>query len=110
MKILLDQGTPAPLKAMLSNHDVETAYERGWSTFTNGELLTAAETSGFDLLITTDQNLRDQQNLSQRAIAILVLPTTRWPEIEQHNKDVTAVVDSMRPGLYRNLTWEKPRS
>ena len=75
MKILLDQGTPAPLQAVLVGHTVETAYERGWSKLSNGELLTAVEAAGFHLFVTTDQNLRDQQNPAGRRLAILVLPT-----------------------------------
>ena len=66
MNILFDQGTPVPLRAALVGHTVETAYERGWSTLSNGDLLTAAETASFDLFITTDQNLRHQQKLFGR--------------------------------------------
>jgi predicted nuclease of predicted toxin-antitoxin system len=47
MRVLFDQGTPAPLRRILSSHAVETAFVRGWSTLKNGELLTAAETAGF---------------------------------------------------------------
>ena len=75
MRILLDQGTPVPLRAILAGHEVSTAYELGWSTLSNGELLLAAETR-FELLVTTDQNLRYQQNLAGRRLSILVLPTT----------------------------------
>jgi hypothetical protein len=76
MRILLDQGTPAPLRAALVGHVVVTAYERGWSTMTNGALLDAALEDGFDLILSTDQNIRYQQNLVGRPLAILVLPTT----------------------------------
>ena len=62
MRILFDQGTPVPLREHLPGHSVETAYEMGWSALRNGELLANAEAE-FDLLITTDRNLRDQQNL-----------------------------------------------
>ena len=64
MKILFDQGTPVPLRQALPSHTVETAYEKGWNKLKNGDLLTAAEMGGFDVLITTDQNLQHQQNLS----------------------------------------------
>jgi len=60
MKILFDQGTPAPLRRHLLGHVVDTAYEQGWSDLTNGNLLDAAEQAGYELLITTDQNLRYQ--------------------------------------------------
>lgn len=62
MRILLDQGTPAPLRDRLRDHVVSTAFEMGWAELDNGALLKAAEQS-FDILITTDQNLRYQQNL-----------------------------------------------
>src|ERR1044071_1696744 len=78
MKLLFDQGTPAPLRHYLLNHIVETVYEKGWSNLKNGDLLTQAETEGFDALITTDQNLRYQQNLSSRRISVVVLLTTNW--------------------------------
>lgn len=68
MKIVFDQGTPAPLRHQLLGHDVSTAGEMGWSALSNGDLLSAAG-EAFDLLVTTDQNLRYQQNLAGR----------RWP-------------------------------
>ncbi len=60
MRVLFDQGTPAPLRSDLPNHQVSTAYELGWSNLKNGELLQQAEISGFEILVTTDQNLRYQ--------------------------------------------------
>jgi hypothetical protein len=73
VRILFDQGTPVPLRSSLDGHLVPTAYELGWSTVTNGDLIRLAEQEGYELLITTDTNLRYQQNLRQRSIAILVL-------------------------------------
>ena len=110
MKILFDQGTPAPLGEFLVGHSVETAYERGWSALSNGELLAAAETFLFDVLITTDQSLRDQQDLSDRQLAVLVLPTTRWPQIHQHVAEVARAVASVRRGEYRELNWSANQS
>src|SRR5256885_17062284 len=87
MKIIFDQGTPAPLRNALSGHSVSSAFALGWSSLANGDLLQQAE-GQFDLLITTDQNLRYQQNLTGSKLAILVLPTTSWPEIKNHQSDV----------------------
>ena len=92
MRILFDQGTPAPLRSHLSAHQVSTAFELNWGTLKNGDLLSEAETAGFEILVTTDQNLRYQQNLSKRRIAIVVIGTTSWPRIK---KGVTAVVDAV---------------
>ncbi len=82
MKILFDHGTPAPLRRQLPGHEIATAYEMGWAKLSNGDLLAAAE-KAFAVFITTDQNLRYQQNLGGRRLAILVLPTTSWPEIQK---------------------------
>ena len=73
MKILFDQGTPVPLRKYLTEHSVTTAYEEGLSNLSNGDLLKAAENKGYQILVTTDQNLRYQQNLSERKITIVVL-------------------------------------
>lgn len=83
MKILFDQGTPAPLRHELPGHEIHTAFEMGWSQLSNGDLLQAAEPL-FDLFITTDQNLHYQQKFKGSRVAILVLPTTRWPTIRRH--------------------------
>jgi hypothetical protein len=100
LKILFDQGTPAPLRYMRPGHDVESAFERSWQALQNGDLLTAAEQAGFDLVITTDQNLRYQQNLSARSLAIIVLSTTDWRRIKTHARLVGAAVDALSASAY----------
>jgi predicted nuclease of predicted toxin-antitoxin system len=105
MRILFDQGTPAPLRDFLSNHEIRTAFEMGWSHLDNGELLAAAETA-FDVLVTTDQNLRFQQNLAGRRLAIVALPTTSWPTILKDVAEVARVVDAVGPGDYREVVFK----
>lgn len=99
MKILFDQGTPAPLRFAFPNHVVVTAFERGWSTLGNGDLLREAERE-FDVLVTTDKNLEYQQNLEGRKIAIIVLPTTSWPKIQHCQDKIAAAVESIKAGQY----------
>lgn len=106
MRILFDQGTPAPLRHALKNHDVETVYEVGWAKLSNGELLLQAE-SQYELFITTDQNLRYQQNLTGRQLAILVLPTTNWPALRPHAQQIAATALAMNPGEYREFALPK---
>lgn len=106
MRILLDQGAPLPLRRCLAAHEIETAWQRGWAQLSNGDLLTSAEAAGFDLLVTTDQNLRYQQNLASRRIAILVLTVANWPALEPHGSSISAMIDSMQPGEYRE--WSLP--
>jgi hypothetical protein len=93
MRILFDQGTPAPLRQLLLSHVVTTAFELGWATLKNGEMLTAAQSAGFEVLVTTDTNLRYQQNLKSRQIAIVVLSTTSWPRIKLAAERIAKAVD-----------------
>jgi hypothetical protein len=75
MLILFDNGIPAPLRYALKGHTVVEAIERGWDTLANGELLAVAEAAGFEVLLTTDKNMRYQQNLKGRKIVFVVLGT-----------------------------------
>ena len=81
---------------------MRTAYELGWSTLRNGELLAKAEQQ-FDALVTTDRNLRNQQNLSGRRIAILVLPTTSWPRLQKMTDRIASAIAALEPGQLTEL-------
>ena len=105
MKILFDQGTPVPLRKSLSGHSVSTAYELGWDQLANGALLAAAQNASFDLLVTTDNNLRHEQNLTKKRLAILVLPTTSWPAIQLHLTDIVKAVEAVQQGEYREVEF-----
>ena len=98
MRVLFDQGTPVPLRALLARHDVSTVYELGWSQLKNGDLLRQAEDAGYEVLVTTDQNLRYQQKLPGRKLAIAILKTTSWPRIEAHGPHVVASIDGLQTG------------
>ncbi len=104
MRVLFDQGTPAPLRKFLLGHEVTTASELGWSELANGELLRAAEEK-FDALVTTDQRIRYQQNLAGRRLAILALPFTSWPKMRPLATQVAAAVDRLGPGDYVELKF-----
>ncbi len=105
MKILFDQGTPVPLRRYLHPHPVDTVGEEGWSELQNGDLLDQAEAAGYHVLITTDQNLRYQQNLADRAIRILVLMTTSWPTIRKSVDRVLEALDAFEKGGYREVDF-----
>lgn len=100
MKVLFDHGVPAPLRNSLPSHEIKTAYECGWTTLANGALLLAAEAEGFVAFITTDQNLQHQQNLKQRALAVIVLSTTNWHRIQPSAKLIVDALDSAVPGAF----------
>lgn len=103
MRILFDQGTPVPLRRSLVGHDVSTAYELGWSTFGNGDLLDAAEREGYDVLVTTDSRLKYQQNLAGRRLAIVVLLSTSWPRIRRALDPVVDAITTAMVGSYMEV-------
>ena len=105
MRILFDQGTPVPLRQLLTGHEVKTAFEMGWSELDNGDLLAAAEAS-FDVFVTTDQSLRYQQNLSGRHIGILILPTTSWPRIQRQSSRILDALAALQSGGYAEIVFE----
>ena len=101
MKIIFDQGVPKPLQAHLSGHEVRRAFELGWAQKKNGELLALAENAGFELLVTTDQNLLHQQNFHARKIAVFILGRGNWPEIKPHAGRIAARINEIRNlGIY----------
>jgi predicted nuclease of predicted toxin-antitoxin system len=106
MRVLFDQATPVPIRQFLTAHTVSTAAQEGWDRLRNGELLDAAEVAGFDVLVTTDKNMRYQQNLAGRKIAIIVLGKQQWPELRPHVQLVVAAVDAVTPGA--NVEVEIP--
>jgi len=103
MRILFDQGTPAPLISFLAGHTVTKAKDMGWNELTNGELLAAAEEAGFDVLVTTDKNMVAQQNLTNRGLAIVALGDSQWRIVQRHVRKVSAAVDAATPGSYTEI-------
>lgn len=100
MRVLFDQGTHEPLRHLLTQHEVTTAHERGWSTLSNGELLDAAEKEGYAVFVTTDSNLRFQQNLERRRIAVVVLSTPSWPRLQRASASVAQAIERATAGSY----------
>lgn len=98
MRVLLDNGVPRGVTAALSGHAVAEARAHGWDTLKNGDLLNAAEAAGFEVFLTTDRHLRDEQNLTGRRIAIIVLTKASWPRIKPLLPTITTAVAAAEPG------------
>jgi hypothetical protein len=104
MLVLFDNGTPRNLaRYLIGSHAVTEARARGWEELENGELLMAAEAAGFDVILTTDRNLRYQQNLAGRKIAVVALGKGRWTLIKPFVLDVVAAVNAATPGSYAEV-------
>ena len=102
MRILLDECVPWPMHKLLAGHECSTAQQRGWGGIKNGDLLRLAE-GQFDLFITSDQNIRYQQNLAGRRIPILELSTNKLRHIQAAAAQILAAIASIQPGEIRQL-------
>lgn len=97
MKLLLDECTPHVLKRLLTGFEIRTVQDLGWAGITNGKLLRLAE-GHFDVLITSDQNLKYQQNLSGRQLAIVQLPTNEVPIVVKLAPAVQTALETIEAG------------
>ena len=103
MKILFDHGTPAPLRRHLQGHAVDRSAERGRELLENGELIRRAEEEGYEVIVTTDQNMRYQQNLAGRKLAVVVLMATAWPRVRYRTEEIRVAIEEARPGQVREV-------
>jgi predicted nuclease of predicted toxin-antitoxin system len=103
MRILLDECVPWPMHKLLSGHSCSTVQGKGWGGIKNGDLLQRAK-GEFDLFITSDQNIRYQQNLVGRGIAILELSTNDISRIEAASMLVKDAIEQIQANQFARLT------
>jgi hypothetical protein len=108
MRVLFDHNVPRGLRSGLPLHDIVTTNERGWAKLTNGKLLDAAEAAGFEVMVTGDQSLVHQQNLTKRKLALVILGTNLWPVIRLHIGEVAAAIDAASPGTVTSVSFPLP--
>ena len=100
MRILLDECVPVQVARALAGHDVQTTAGQGWRSVGNGELLRRAEAAGFEVFVIADKNLRYQQNLSDRRLAIVELWTNHRPTLDVAADRIRAAVENAAHGDY----------
>jgi predicted nuclease of predicted toxin-antitoxin system len=100
MLILFDNNTPRGLARFLASHSVVEARTRGWDQLVNGELIAVAEQADFEVMVTADKNIRHQQNLGARKIALVVLENSQWPMVKLVAEKIVAAINAARPGSY----------
>jgi len=108
MRVLLDENIPAGLRRLLPGHEATLPTDAGLTGVSNGELLTAAEKLGYEVLLIADRNLSYQQNLTGRAIAIVVFDTNHWGTIRQDAARVVGAVDRCTPGSFIEVAFDRP--
>jgi hypothetical protein len=108
LRALLDHTVPRGLRTVLAGVEVRHAFEMGWHELRNGDLLRAAERDGFDVLITSDKNIRHQNRLGDLRIAVLELGTNHWPTLQRHAETVSVALADLGLGEYRRVAFPRP--
>ena len=100
MKIIFENGIPKPIARSLPNHEIAFARKIGWHELANGELIRQAEEAGYEVLLSSDKNIRYQQNLAGRKIALVILGNQQWPLVKLHLDKIAAAVNAALPGSF----------
>ena len=109
MLVLLDKNVPYPLIKLLSAHTVKTVEQENWGTLLDSQLLGAAENKGYDVLVTCDQNIVHQQNLTNVKMALVIIDTNIWPIIRANPGLVVQAVSAASPGSHQTVNYPKPK-
>ena len=107
-RILLDEGVPIGVRRLIRDADVQTVAEIGWAGLTNGDLINAAEGVAFDVIVTCDQSMRYQQNLTDRRVAIVVLTTNHWDTIRANSEGISPAIDAATIGSFNIAPMPRP--
>jgi predicted nuclease of predicted toxin-antitoxin system len=108
LKILIDQNVSARLARLLTGHEATHVSAKGWAELTNGDLLTAAEADGFEIFLTADKNIRYQQNLAGRRIALIVLGTNQLDILFANVDQIRQACDATQVGRYVTVGFDRP--
>ena len=104
MRILFDHDVPRPLRGHLIGHEVDTAREMGWEELSNGNLLDEVGRNNYHAIITADQKIPYQQNLTHRPFGIVILLSNNWPQVRGKITDIQAALEGIQPGEVREVS------
>jgi hypothetical protein len=107
-RILFDKNVPYILRARLVGYYVRTADDEGWERISNGELIRCAEEAGYQIIVTCDQSIQYQQNMTHRKISMVVLGSNIWPVIEPKIPEIAAALTSVSPGSFEFIEIAPP--
>lgn len=109
MRVLFDKNVPYGVSRFLSGHEVKTVDRLGWGTMKDADLLRKAEAEGFNVFVTTDQNIVHQQNLGKSQLGVVALGSNIWPIVQNYETQIAAAVGAARPGTYAFIDMPNPR-
>lgn len=97
-RVLFDHNVPARLSRVLKAFDVKLARDLGWQELYNGELLTVAEERGFDVLLTADKSIPNEQNFASRKLGIVTMSTNTWKIVRDHAPRIAEALHKCKSG------------
>ena len=103
MKVFFDEDVPRKLARALPQHDIHTVVSMRWGGVKNGELLRLIEQERFDVFLTGDKNMEDQQRLQGRPFAMLIMSAINWPVVRPHIHEIAAALEQARPGTVKRI-------
>ena len=108
MRVFLDNSVPVGVARLISHHTVSTSPQLGLTRVQNGDLLAAAESEGFEVMVTADQSIKYQQDLKKRTIALVVLGSNIWPLVRDYAAVIVGAVDAAQPGSFEFIEIPLP--
>ncbi len=103
MKVFFDEDVPRKLARSLPRHEIHTVVSMRWGGIKDGALLRLIESEGFDVFLTGDKNMENQQRLEGRPFAVLVMSAINWPVVRPHIRKISVAIDEARPGTLRTI-------
>jgi predicted nuclease of predicted toxin-antitoxin system len=103
LKVLFDEDVPAKLVRTLPRHEIHTVVTMQWGGIKNGALLELIEREGFEVFLTGDKNMKNQQRLEGRPFAVLIMSAINWPVVKPHISKISLAIDEARPGTLRTI-------
>ena len=103
MKILFDEDVPQKLARALPRHEIHTVVSMQWGGIKNGALLTLIERERFNVFLTGDKNMQNQQRLEDRPFAVLIMSAINWPVVRPHVHKISVALDDARPGTVNTI-------
>lgn len=100
-RVLLDHCVPRGVAKELPHCEVKTAFHQGWAALKDGELLRAAQNAGFEVFITSDKNIRHQQQIA--GVPLAIMPTNRLQSLLSLFSLIAQTVDAARPGSFHEI-------
>jgi predicted nuclease of predicted toxin-antitoxin system len=103
LKVFFDEDVPRKLARHLPRHEIHTVVSMQWGGVKNGALLKLIEREGYDVFLTGDKNMENQQRLEGLPFAVLIMSAINWPVVRPHIHSISVAIYEARPGTVKSI-------